>query len=275
MKVSIITATYNRVDTLKDTLESVLSQDYPNIEHIVIDGGSTDGTLELLEKYKGPTFKVKSESDKGVFDALNKGLAMATGDIVGFLHSDDFFASKNIISQVVDNMTSYQVDAVFGDVLFVDAKDISNRKRYYSSQDFTLEKFSETDMPAHPSFFTKRKYYEQYGNFNTSYTIAADLDLLIRFLYTHRLSYRYIDTLMVYMRTGGLSNATLKQRYILNKEAIQTCRANGIETGWWKVAQKLMRKTKGYWSSDQDRLIKNKVLRSVKTDSISLRKTSV
>jgi glycosyltransferase involved in cell wall biosynthesis len=249
MKVSIITATYNRATTLRDTLDSVLQQDYPEIEHIIIDGASTDDTLALLATYERPELVVHSSPDKGVFDALNKGLAMATGDIVGFLHSDDFFANRQIISTVVNHMQTYQVDAVFGDVLFVDAKDISQKKRYYSSKDFTLDKFRETAMPAHPSFFTKRKYYQQFGNFNTSYTIAADLDLLIRFLHTHSLSYRYIDELMVVMRTGGLSNASLWQRWILNKEAVAVCRANGVQTSWWLVLGKLLGKVGGYVSA--------------------------
>jgi glycosyltransferase involved in cell wall biosynthesis len=252
MKVSIITATYNRAGTLRDTLESVLQQDYPNIEHIVIDGASTDNTLEVVAAYKRPNLTVHSSPDNGVFDALNKGLELATGDIVGFLHSDDFFANKHIISTVVNNMQTYKVDSVFGDVLFVDAKDVTKKKRYYSSKGFTLDKFRETAMPAHPSFFTKREYYERFGNFNTKYTIAADLDLLIRFLDTERLSFRYIDELMVVMRTGGLSNANLRQRWVLNREAVEVCRANGVRTSWWLVLGKLLGKVPGFFSIGED-----------------------
>ena len=163
-------------------------------------------------------------------------------------------------------MITHQVDAVFGDVLFVDADEVTKHRRYYSSGGFTLDKFSETDMPAHPTFFTKRRHYEQHGFFNTSYTIAADFDLLIRFLHTHQLSFHYMDTLMVYMRTGGLSNATLKQRYILNKEAILACRANGIETGWWKVIRKIIRKMKGLRGNNQNQHTKDKRIESLKTD---------
>jgi glycosyltransferase involved in cell wall biosynthesis len=248
MKVSIITATYNRAGTLKDTLESVLQQDYPNIEHIIVDGASEDDTMQVISAYKRPELIVHSSPDKGVFDALNKGLEMATGDVVGFLHSDDFFANKHVVSLVVNNMQTYGVDSVFGDVLFVDAKDVTKRKRYYSSKDFTLDKFRDTDMPAHPSFFTKLEFYKRFGNFNTKYTIAADLDLLIRFLNTERLSFRYIDELMVVMRTGGLSNASLRQRWVLNREAVEVCRANGVETSWWRVLRKLLGKVPGFFS---------------------------
>ncbi len=251
MKVSIITATYNRAGTLKDTLESVLQQDYPNIEHIIVDGASDDDTMEVISAYKRFGLVVHSSPDDGVFDALNKGLAMATGDIVGFLHSDDFFASKHIVSKIVEVMDKEGVDSVFGDVLFVDAKDVRKRKRYYSSKNFTLDKFRDTDMPAHPSFFTKLEFYKRYGNFNTKYTIAADLDLLIRFLHTHRRSYRYMNELMVVMRTGGLSNATLKQRWILNREAVAVCRANGVPTSWWRVLGKLVRKVFGFWKRNE------------------------
>jgi glycosyltransferase involved in cell wall biosynthesis len=252
MKVSIITATYNREDTLKDTLESVLQQDYPNIEHIIVDGASKDDTMKVVELYKRPELIVHSAPDKGVFDALNKGLTIATGDVVGFLHSDDFFANKQIISKVVENMELHGVDSVFGDVLFVDAKDVRKRKRYYSSKNFTLDKFQETDMPAHPSFFTKLEYYKKYGNFNTKYTIAADLDLLIRFLHTQKLSYHYMNELMIVMRTGGLSNATLKQRYILNKEALVVCRANGVKTSVWRVIGKLLKKAPSFFLEGQN-----------------------
>ncbi len=247
MKVSIITATFNRAGTLKDTLESELQQDYSNIEHIIVDGASQDDTMNVIAAYKRPELIVHSSPDKGVFDALNKGLEMATGDIVGFLHSDDFFASKHVVSSVVNNMQTHGVDSVFGDVLFVDAKNVNKRKRYYSSKNFTLDKFQETDMPAHPSFFTKLEYYKKYGNFNTKYTIAADLDLLIRFLHTHKLSYRYMDELMVVMRTGGLSNANWRQRWILNKEAMEVCRTNGVPTSLFKVFWKLVLKVPGFW----------------------------
>ncbi|MFT4667807.1 MAG: glycosyltransferase involved in cell wall biosynthesis [Gammaproteobacteria bacterium] len=252
MKVSIITATYNRAGTLKDTLESVLQQDYPNIEHIIVDGASEDDTMQVISAYKRPELIVHSSPDKGVFDALNKGLEMATGDVVGFLHSDDFFANKHVVSLVVNNMQTYGVDSVFGDVLFVDAKDVTKRKRYYSSKDFTLDKFRDTDMPAHPSFFTKLEFYKRFGNFNTKYTIAADLDLLIRFLNTERLSFRYIDELMVVMRTGGLSNASLRQRWVLNREAVEVCRANGVRTSWWLVLGKLLGKVPGFFSIGED-----------------------
>ncbi|HHS96247.1 MAG TPA: glycosyltransferase [Phaeodactylibacter sp.] len=247
MKVSIITATYNRAQTLSDALGSVLEQDYPDIEHIVIDGASTDGTLALLEEYERPALRVYSAPDAGVFHALNKGLEMATGDIVGFLHSDDYFADRHIVSLVVDSMKTYGVDAVFGDALFVDREDTSKRKRYYSSKHFSLEKFAEGDMPAHTTFFTKREYYQRFGHFKTKYSIAADFDLLLRFLYTHRLSYKYLDTLMVYMRTGGLSNATWRQRYILNKEAMAVCRENGVPTSVFKIMKKLWRKAPGFF----------------------------
>ncbi len=251
MKVSIITATYNRADTLKDTLESVLQQDYPDIEHIIVDGASTDHTLEVIEPYRRAGLLVHSAPDQGVFDALNKGLALATGDIIGFLHSDDFFADRQVITQVVHAIEHHRVEAVFGDVLFVDSKDLNKKVRYYSSRGFHPGRFADSTMPAHPSFFTKREHYDRLGHFNTKYRIAADLDLLIRFLHTHRLSYHYLDTLMVYMRTGGLSNASWRQRYILNKEAIAVCRANGISTNALKVLWKLARKVPEFFFWDR------------------------
>ena len=258
MKVTIITAVYNREGTIKEALESLNRQDYPNIEHIIIDGASTDNTLKLINTFKSPDAIVYSEPDNGAFDALNKGLEMASGDIVGFLHSDDFFAHDQVISDVVNEMNNNKVDAVFGDVLFVSPNDLKKEIRYYSSKEFTLKRFESGYMPAHPTFFTKREFYQRFGGFNTRYKIAADFELLLRFLYVHKISYHYMGQLMIYMRTGGLSNATIKSRFILNKEIFAACKQHGVKTSVFKIISKVIRKIPEYFSGRTKREISKK-----------------
>lgn len=242
MKVSIITATFNREATIKHTLDSLKKQDYTDIEHIIVDGASTDGTMAIVQANKGMNTIIISEPDYGAFDALNKGLKLATGDIVGFLHSDDFFANSHVISDVVATMKKHKVDSVFGDVAFVSSKDTNKMVRYYSSKKFHPGRFEYGFMPAHPTFFTKREYYERFGYFDTKYKIAADFELLVRFLYEQKISYKYMDQLMIYMHMGGLSNASLISRFVLNREVLKACRARGIKTSPFKIMLKVISK---------------------------------
>lgn len=240
MKVSIITITFNSAKTIKDTLRSIDSQTYPDIEHIIIDGASKDDTLDIVKQY--PNVKVLSEPDKGIYDAMNKGVKMATGDIVGILNSDDFYPSNNIIQLVVDTFNRQRVDSIFGDVKFVAPDNLDKVTRYYSSANWQPEKFAYGYMPAHPSFFVKRDCYEKFGLFKTDYKISADYELLIRFLYVNRISYHYINQPLVTMRAGGVSNSSLKSIYVLNKEIIRGCRENGISTNFSKLSLKFFNK---------------------------------
>ena len=240
MKVSIITITYNSAKTVKDTIESIAAQTYPDIEHIIIDGASKDNTLEIVKSY--PNIKFLSESDKGIYDAMNKGVKMATGDIVGILNSDDFYPNDSIIQTVVDTFVKKQVDSIFGDVKFVAPDNLNKVTRYYSSAKWNPEKFAYGYMPAHPSFFVKREYYEKFGGFKTDYKISADYELLIRFLYVHRISYHYLNKPLVTMRAGGVSNSSLKSIYVLNKEIVRGCRENGISTNFPKLSLKFFSK---------------------------------
>ena len=241
MTVSIITVTYNSANTIRDTLESVKDQSYPHIEHIIIDGLSKDDTLRIVSEY--PTVsRLISEPDKGIYDAMNKGIQIATGDIIGFLNSDDFFSKNDVIQTVVTNIKEKKVESVFGDVKFVDAKDIQKVVRYYSSQKFHPNRFAWGYMPAHPTFYTYKKNYENFGIFKTDYKICADYEILIRFLYSNKLSYAYIHQDLVTMRVGGVSNTNLKSRLILNKEIVRACRENGIQTNLAKVCLKIFSK---------------------------------
>jgi glycosyltransferase involved in cell wall biosynthesis len=237
MKVSIITITYNSAKTLSTTLESVKSQDYPDIEHIIVDGLSTDDTMQIVGQFPHVS-KVVSEKDQGLYDALNKGILMATGDIVGLLHSDDFLASNTTISQIVEAFNNNDTESVIADIAFVRPSDLKRVVRHYSSKHWNPSKFVKGFMPPHPSFYCKREVYEQYGLYKTDYKIAADYELLIRFFWKHKVSYLIMPFTVAYMRTGGASNASLKNRLLLNQETVRACRENGLKTNLVKISMK-------------------------------------
>ena len=238
MKISIITVCFNSASTIEQSFQSFFSQDYEDAELIVVDGGSTDGTLEIIEKYKDQIGATISEPDDGIYDAMNKGIELATGDVIGILNSDDFYASKTIISQVAKVLSEEDVDAVYGDVAIVSPKNLEKVVRYYSSKAFRPEGFAYGYMPAHPTFFTYKKFYTKQGGFKTDYHIAADYELLIRFLVNDKLRSRYMELHMITMRLGGRTSSSLYGYYILNKEVIRACRENGIKTGWFKILSK-------------------------------------
>lgn len=242
MKISIITATYNSGLTLRDTIRSVLSQSYPDIEYIIIDGGSKDNTLEIINEYKDKISKVISEPDKGIYDAMNKGIHMATGDIVGILNSDDFFTSTDVIENTAKAFESNDIDAVFGDIHFVKPDNLNRPVRHYSSSIFRPALFRFGFMPAHPSFYVKRTCYEKYGLYDLNYKIASDYDLLIRFLYVNRIAYKYLNMDFVTMRVGGASTENVKSRVVLNKEIVRACRKYGIYTNLFVLSLKYIYK---------------------------------
>lgn len=233
MKISIITVTFNSGKTLHDTIQSVLSQSYSDIEYILIDGSSKDNTVDIIKEYESQfcgRMKWISEKDKGLYDAMNKGIRMATGDIVGIINSDDFYHQTDIISKVAEAFQYEAVEAIYGDVRFVNPDNPDKTVRYYSSKNFSPKLFRYGFMPAHPTFFTYRKYFEEFEYYKTDYKIAADYELLIRFLHTHRLKTKYLPFDFMKMRTGGTSTASIKSNILLNKEIVRACRENGIWT---------------------------------------------
>lgn len=233
MKISLITATYNSGRVLRTTLESVLKQTYSDIEYIIIDGASKDNTMDLVHEYE-PLFngriKWLSEPDKGIYDAMNKGIRMATGDIVGIINSDDFYHRTDVLSRVAEAFEEPGVQAVYGDVRFVHPGDLDKTIRYYSSKVFSPKLFRYGFMPAHPTFFTYKKYFEEFGYYKTDYKIAADYELLVRFLYVHKLQAKYLSLDFMKMRTGGVSTASVRSNILLNKEIVRACRENGLWT---------------------------------------------
>jgi glycosyltransferase involved in cell wall biosynthesis len=240
LKVSIITVSYNSVGTISDTIKSVLAQKYPNIEYIIVDGCSTDGTIELINSFSKNISKFISEPDNGIYDAINKGIRLATGTIVGILNSDDYFFDNNVIEKVVGAFKEHEIDAVIGDAQFVNPIKTSKIVRYYSSKFFNTGKFKFGFMPAHPSFYVKRELFEKLGYYKVDYKIAADFELLIRFLYINKIKYKYLEMPFVSMRMGGISNKSILSKYILNKEIVLACKENGLKTNYFFIYTKYL-----------------------------------
>lgn len=233
LKISLITVTFNSAVTLRDTIQSVLSQSYSDIEYIIIDGASEDNTVDIVKEYE-PLFEGRlrwiSEKDQGLYDAMNKGIHMATGDIIGIINSDDFYHRTDIIAKVMEAFQDRLVQAVYGDVRFVNSDNLDKTVRYYSSKNFSPRRFRYGFMPAHPTFFTYRKYFDELGCYKTDYRIAADYELLIRFLYVHHLKAKYLSFDFLKMRTGGVSTVSFRNNILINKEIVRACRENGIWT---------------------------------------------
>ena len=245
MKISIITVVYNNKKTIQDAIDSIVNQTYQNIEHIIIDGASTDGTIEIIQNYGDKITKFISEPDKGIYDAMNKGIALATGDVVGILNSDDFYIDDHVIEKVVNIFQEQEVDSLFADLIFVKPHNLDKTIRYYDSSKFNPSKFAYGWMPAHPTFFVKRNIYKKHGVFKTDYKIAADYELLVRFLEKYKISYYYLQLPIIKMRIGGVSTSGIKSNYILNKEIIRACKENDIYTNWFKVLSKYPSKIMG------------------------------
>lgn len=234
MKISIITATYNSGMTLRDAMESVLNQSYPDFEHIIVDGVSKDNTLDIikdLEPKYGGKLKWISEPDKGLYDAMNKGIEMASGDIIGILNSDDFYTSVDVLKAVVDNISG--VDAVYGDIHYVNGDDLKKSVRYYSSKDFRRWKMRMGFMPAHPSFYCRREVYQKYGSFDTSFRVAADFEQLLRLIYVNNIETKYLPVDFVTMRTGGASTSGLQSHKRILKDHMLAYKKNGIHSSYF------------------------------------------
>jgi len=230
MKVSLITASYNSAPDLVSCMESVVNQDYSNIEYIIVDGASSDETLSIIADYqnKFDFIKVISEGDGGIYDALNKGVELTTGDIIGFVHSDDVLADTTIISRIVAQFNNEAVDGVYGDLNYVDKDDINKIIRKWISQSFKKNLLKKGWMPAHPTLFLKKEVYEAHGNFDLGYKIAADYDFMLRILKDESLKFSYLPEVISKMRMGGASNRSLKNIIQKTKEDYRAVTSNKI-----------------------------------------------
>lgn len=234
MKISVITVTFNSAATVRDTIESVLRQEYQDYEYLVIDGGSKDTTVDIIKEYEpkfGGRMRWISEKDKGMYDAINKGIRMATGDVVGIINSDDFYHRTDIFSIICKSFEENPgVQAIYGDVRFVKPDNLDKTVRYYSCKHWRPWRFRFGFMPAHPTFFTYKENFEKYGYYQYDYHIAADYELLIRHLYTNKVPAKYVPVDFMKMRTGGRSTNGWKANVLLNREIVRACKENGIWT---------------------------------------------
>lgn len=228
MRITIITVTLNSEKFLEDCINSVINQDYQDIEHIIIDGASTDGTLAIIGKYQDHIAKWVSEKDYSMYDAINKGMAMATGDIIGTLNGDDMLASSNVISEIVNAFREQQVDSVYGDLVYIDQYYPQKINRVWKGADFSRNRFRYGWMPAHPTFYFRKKLLETYGNYQTHYFTACDYEFMLRYLYFFRVSSWYLPKLVVKMRGGGISNGNIIRRLRVNRRDYLAMKKNKI-----------------------------------------------
>jgi glycosyltransferase involved in cell wall biosynthesis len=238
VKISIVTACYNSARTIADTLDSVIAQSYPDIEHVVVDGGSTDGTLDAVARHGERIAKLISERDRGIYDALNKGIAASSGDVIAFLHSDDVYADADVVRQVVRQISSESLDALYGDAAFVKGDDFQRVVRVYSSRWFRPSRIGWGWMPAHPALFLSRKLFQQYGSFKTDYAIAGDFEFVARVFARPTFRYAYLPRVLVKMRLGGSSTRGWRSTITLNQEVLRACRENGIPSNYLKILSK-------------------------------------
>lgn len=238
MKVSVITVCFNAVNTIAHTLESVACQTHSDIEHIVIDGASTDGTMETIERFGPKLARVVSEPDKGIYDAMNKGLDCVSGDIVCFLNADDQYASPQVLSEVVVQMRYNELDALMGDVGFFCAANPDCMVRRYRSDRFTPGRMVWGWMPAHPALFLRKEVVQRVGRFKTDYSIAGDFEFILRAFYGHALRYRHVPEVLVRMRSGGASTSGWRSKIHLNLEVLRACRENGLRTNMLMILAK-------------------------------------
>lgn len=229
MKISIITITRNCASVLADCITSVASQRYDNIEHVLIDGASTDGTLKLLQEYRSQLDVCISEPDKGIYDAMNKGIMNSTGEIIGFLNADDFYASNNVLSSVAQCFEDDPfLEACYSDLIYVDQFNLQKVIRYWKSGEFKQGLFTKGWCPPHPTFFVRRSVYERLGMFNLTYHIAADVELMMRFLEVYQIRTKYVPDVWVNMRMGGTTNKNLGNIWIQNQEILRALNNNGL-----------------------------------------------
>ena len=250
MLVSIITSVLNGGATIEDTIRSVLRQNYKNIEYIIVDGGSTDGTLAILARYQGKISKCISEPDKGIYDAMNKGIKLATGDVIGFLNSDDFYAGERVIQQIAEAIQAGNADCCYGDLEYVAGNNLNKTIRKWKSQPYEEGLFEKGWHPPHPTFFVKKSVFDKYGGFDLRYDIGADYELMLRFLKKYGVRSCYIPDVLVKMRTGGKSNKNLWQIIKANVECYRAWKRNNLEMSPFRMAKKPVSKLIQYLKRD-------------------------
>ena len=250
IKISVITVAFNSCGTIRDTIGSVLAQTHPAVEYIIIDGRSTDGTVDIIRSYGGKISKFVSEPDKGIYDAMNKGLMLATGDVVCFLNSDDLYADPGVLSRVAKAFGDHAVDCVYGDLQYVDKNNVEKVVRLWRSRSYQPGLFKMGWYPPHPAFFVKKGIFEKYGNFDLKFRISADYELTLRFLEKHRISSFYLPGVLAKMRVGGESNRSLINILKANIECYMAWKENGLSYNVMNAFLKPLHKAGQYISRE-------------------------
>jgi glycosyltransferase involved in cell wall biosynthesis len=238
MKISVITVAYNSAATIAATLKSVASQTHVDVEHIVVDGASTDGTPDVVREHGPRVARMVSEPDRGIYDAMNKGVRLASGDIVGFLNADDYYAHDRVLANVAHAFGAARLDAVFGDVAFFQPERPDRLTRRYRAKKFEPKRLAWGWMPPHPALFVQREVFYKVGPFRTDYRIAGDFEWIVRAFGLPAIQYRHLADVMVHMRTGGISTGGWRNTLLLNREVMRACRDNGVATNWPKLLSK-------------------------------------
>ena len=246
MKISIITTTYNSAVTVKDTLQSVNAQTYHNIEHIIVDGASKDNTLDIVREYGKRVAKVISEPDKGIYDAMNKGIREATGDIIGILNSDDVYASESVLANVMRLFDDENCDGVYGNLNFVRATNLNEVVRLWKSSPYKPTGFSKGWHPPHPTFFVRKEIYNNYGLFDISLDVSADFELMLRFIEKHKIDVCFLDEVLVKMRYGGESTGSIKKIIAGNKNIMKAFKKNDLDVSYLYPFYRLLPKLKQF-----------------------------
>lgn len=242
LKVSIITITFNAAETLEDTIQSVLNQSYDNIEYLIIDGKSSDSTLDIISKYKDKISKVISEKDHGLYDAINKGINLATGDIIALLHADDFYIDQDVIKEYVKIFNTDNADAVYANLYYVDSNNTNKIIRKWYSGHYKQGSFKWGWMPPHPTFVARKKIYESFGKYRLDYKTAADYECLLRLIHVNNIKLVYLDKYVIKMRVGGKSNESVKNRVNANKEDRKAWEDNRVNPYFFTLILKPLRK---------------------------------
>lgn len=245
MRVSIVTAVRNGAATIADTLESVIEQDHPCIEHIVIDGASTDGTLDIVRQHGRRVAVVRTAPDSGVYDAFNKGLAAASGDVIAFLNAGDTYTHRGVVSRLMSEFADPSLDLVFGDLVITAESDRSHVVRHYRCGDFSPARLAGGFMPAHPTFFARRSVYQRVGRYDPSFRIAGDFELCVRVFSQGAVHFRHVPEVLVRMSDGGMSNRGLASVITVTREMHRACLRHGVETSWLRLMMRLPAK---FWS---------------------------
>lgn len=228
LKISVVTAVFNRESTIAETIDSVAAQDYPNVEHVIQDGGSKDGTLDVINRVSGAGVQLESARDGGIYDGINKGISRTTGDIVGLMHSDDLFANSQVLSHLAKTFQDPEVDGVYGDLDYVAEDDITRVIRKWRSGAYDPAKLRRGWMPPHPTLYMRREVFDRWGLYDTSFRIAADYDAMLRYLVKGQIKLAYIPEVFVKMRVGGESNASVKKIFQKSREDYRAIRSNGV-----------------------------------------------